>query len=354
MNIGTEPCAPDIHASFTGIPPSRPWLRSIVVGKEQGEKMVFSNVIVPLDGSRDAASAIPVARSLATLGGGRISLVRVVHRPAGLFASHVNQVHNASAYLDEVVRDELARVEQPVSTSVRSGDVVEAILSEVDDTGSSVIVMATRGHSGVVRAMLGSVASELLSKSPVPVVVVRAGAQPMEHVRQILVPVDGSAESERAMSAAADLAAVAGANMTLLQVVPPGPIPTWASETAVAVELGQYADPGQVDRAALADARQYVNTLAGRLETKRVSVEALAMLGDVPKTITETAEGIRADLIVMRTRGHTGATRAVLGSVADEVVRSAGVPVMLLRGDRVSAEVAKARQDRSLVGEPVW
>jgi nucleotide-binding universal stress UspA family protein len=80
----------------------------------------------------------------------------------------------------------------------------------------------------------------------------------------------------------------------------------------------------------------------------------MAMLGDVPRSITETAEAIGADLIVMRTRGHTGAARAVLGSVADAVVRSADVPVLLVRGERVSEELAAARQDRSLVREPVW
>ena len=60
---------------------------------------------------------------------------------------------------------------------------VEAILDEVDGSASSVIVMATRGHSRVVRAVLGSVASELLGKSPVPVVLVRAGGRPIDQVR---------------------------------------------------------------------------------------------------------------------------------------------------------------------------
>ena len=80
---------------------------------------MFTNVIVPLDGSHDAAAAIPVARTLAALGGGRLSLLRVVHRPAGLFASHINQVREASAYLDRVARDEFGGVNLTVSTHVR-------------------------------------------------------------------------------------------------------------------------------------------------------------------------------------------------------------------------------------------
>jgi hypothetical protein len=50
----------------------------------------------------------PLARTLAALGGGRLSLLRVVHRQTGLFASHANQVREAFAYLDGVVRDQFA------------------------------------------------------------------------------------------------------------------------------------------------------------------------------------------------------------------------------------------------------
>src|SRR5689334_14014608 len=104
---------------------------------------MFTNVIVPLDGTQEAKAAIPVARVLAALGGARLSLLRVVHRPAGLFASHVNQVREASAYLEEVARDTLAGVNLPIATHVRSGDVVEAILNEIDESASNVVVMTT-------------------------------------------------------------------------------------------------------------------------------------------------------------------------------------------------------------------
>jgi nucleotide-binding universal stress UspA family protein len=301
---------------------------------------MFTNVIVPLDGSREATAALPVARTLATLGGASMSLVRVVHRPAGLFTAHANEVRDASAYLEEVVRDRLGGADVAISTQVRSGDVVEAIIGEVSEAGSDVIVMATRGHAGVVRAVLGSVSSELLSKSPVPVVLVRAGARPMDSVREILVPIDGTPESEQSLSTVAELAAVTRAKVTLLHVVEPSPIPTWASEASASYELGQYVIPAEVDRRALMEGRLYVNQLADRFTTRLISTEALAILGDVPKTITETAEAVNADLIVMRTRAHTGAARAVLGSAADAVVRSSSIPVLLVRGQSSAAALA--------------
>src|SRR3954447_22051625 len=103
---------PDVHAARA------------ILGGVQGGKLVFTNVIVPLDGSHDAEAAIPVARTLAALGRGRLSFLRVVNRPAGLFASHANQVREASTYLDGLVRDQLALRDLAVSTHVRSGDVV--------------------------------------------------------------------------------------------------------------------------------------------------------------------------------------------------------------------------------------
>jgi nucleotide-binding universal stress UspA family protein len=206
----------------------------------------------------------------------------------------------------------------------------------------------------VVRAVLGSVASELLGRSPVPVVVVRAEARPVDGLHHILVPIDGSPESEQSLTSAADLAAIAGATVTLLRVVTPTRIPTRASERAVALELGEYVDPGAMDRVALAEARQYVNTHARRLGRRGIAADALAMLGEVPSTITETADALGTDLIVMRTRGHTGAARAVRGSVADAVVRSSGVPVMLLRTAEVREREAAAAPSRALVGVPAW
>lgn len=306
---------------------------------------MFKNVIVPLDGSREATAALPVARTLAALGGARISLSRVIHRPAGLFAPHANEVREAAAYLDAIADEELGTSGLPVSTRVRSGDVVEAILNDIDE-GGSVVVMATRGHAGVVRAVLGSVASELIAKTPVPVVLLRAGIRRVDRIRQILVPLDGSPESEQALTTVVEFARLTGAHVTILQVVAPAPIPTWASDLAGISAPGLYVGTSTDD--ALVETRQYVNACADRLSTQGISVDALAIVGEVPETITQSAAALNADLIVMSTHGHTGAARAMLGSVADAVVRSASMPVMLLRDRQDAVPTVAAIQPNSM------
>ena len=123
---------------------------------------MFSNVLVPLDGSPEAATALPAAQALASSLGARISLLRVVRRPDVQFDMHVDEIREAAGYLDGVAR-ELASSNLRVSTHARSGEVGEAIVKEISARGADLVVMATRGQGGVRRAVLGSVASEVIS-----------------------------------------------------------------------------------------------------------------------------------------------------------------------------------------------
>jgi nucleotide-binding universal stress UspA family protein len=104
-----------------------------------------------------------------------------------------------------------------------------------------------------------------------------------------------------------------------------------------------------MDRAALAEAQQSVNALAYQLGMLGISAEPMALLGDVADNIRQISDALRTDLIVMRTRGHTGAARAVLGSVADSVARSAAAPVMLLRGTAVEQPAPAGHEGAPLV-----
>ena len=310
---------------------------------------MFSSVLVPLDGSPAAATALPTARALATALGAQVNLLRVVRRPMELLDGHAAAIREAATYLDGVAR-ELAASNLRVKTHVRSGEAAEAILAEIGAGRVDLVVMATRGHSGVVRAVLGSVASEVLSRSPVPVVLLRADGRRLSGIKRLLVPVDGSAGGVLALGAAIDLAHATGAHLTLLEVVTS--IPVWTYEASAGFSFGQHIDPSW-DTAALAGARRYVDHLVDQLREREVYADGLAMLGDVPRTIARTARDLSADLIVMSTRARTGPARAVLGSVADAVVRLAEAPVLLLRsGSASAAGPAAGRAELAASGEP--
>ena len=115
---------------------------------------------------------------------------------------------------------------------------------------------------------------------------------------------------------------------------------------------GLFVDPAW-DEEALAGARRYVTGLADRLRATGIEAEGLARTGDVVApsvsvvaAIVAAADEAGSDLIVMSTHAHTGAARALLGSVADALVRDSQRPVLLVRRDGVAeaAEAATARE----------
>jgi nucleotide-binding universal stress UspA family protein len=115
---------------------------------------------------------------------------------------------------------------------------------------------------------------------------------------------------------------------------------------------GSYLNPAW-DEEALAGARRYVAGLAERVRSTCPDVEGRAEIGDtlppitsVVERITTVAEQTGADMIVMSTHAHTGPVRALLGSVADVVVRTARRPVLLVRRSAPLEEQGPAALDR--------
>jgi len=98
--------------------------------------------------------------------------------------------------------------------------------------------------------------------------------------------------------------------------------------------------------------QQYVEGLAARLCDQGIAADGLAVVADAPQAIAETAKDVTADLIVMMTRAATCPGRAILGSVADAVTRSAQPPVLLINLRGSSVESAAPRARRVAVVEP--
>jgi len=139
-------------------------------------------------------------------------------------------------------------------------------------------------------------------------------------ITNILVPIDHSACSEQALDYACELADKLGAKLQLLSVIG---IPTYGVPDVgvglTAPMMENLVDDNQRALEALAKSRPAVS-------------QALVRAGDARDVILHTAEEIGADLIVMGTHGRRGISRALLGSVAEMVVRTSPVPVLTVRG----------------------
>ena len=139
--------------------------------------------------------------------------------------------------------------------------------------------------------------------------------------RKILVPLDGSPLSEAALDDASAIAKAFGAELTLLEVLPPD---------GGSLALGGKEVPiDEKEEMRRASALAYLDGLRARVPAS-VSMRLESRVGDPPSAIVERAHEGGFDLIVMGTHGRSGFKRWVLGSVADHVVRHAEVAVLLV------------------------
>jgi nucleotide-binding universal stress UspA family protein len=274
---------------------------------------MFSTMIVPLDGTLTSEAALPVAAWLAHATDAALVLVRVTD------ADDTPEQAAAHAYLARLAAGEALRG-LAATISVRHGEPAAAIDALARDAGADLIVMATHGHAGLARALLGSVTEQVLAHSPVPVVVLRAAVQALAPLTTILVPVDATPGSMAALAVASALAGVTGARLALVQIVPP--LARWGRGWGIAV--GWEEEVRQAAQHAL-------DSLVARLRQQGRVADGYARIGAIAPAIAALATETGAELIVMSTHAFTGPKRALLGSIADEVVRKAAQPVLLVR-----------------------
>jgi nucleotide-binding universal stress UspA family protein len=138
--------------------------------------------------------------------------------------------------------------------------------------------------------------------------------------KRVLIPLDGSALAEQALPHAIAQAKHFQAELILLRVVEP-----FAHARGMSLSGLE-----QIRQQAHTWAREYLESLAAYIQEQGVLVQKVTIDGRPHTGIAEFAESNRVDLIVMSTRGQSGLSRWLMGSVADRVVRGATVPVLMV------------------------
>ena len=281
----------------------------------RGECDMLTSIIVPLDGSDFAERALPYATRLCQATRAQLSLVQAAYvtvpvtnaSAARMAAERLKVVvREAEDYLTQVAH-RLEAAGQPAVVRVHKGAPTTAVTQEVADLQANLIVMTTHGRTGPGRAIFGSVANDLLHRAPVPILLVPANAEsswPTDRPLRLLVPLDGSAHGETILGPAAELADALKADLLLVLVA---------------------------DHHAEAETREYLEQAARSLRTDVRAVNGLALEGHPATAILRAAQEERAAVIAMATHGRTGLARLVMGSVAEAVVRSATIPILVVR-----------------------
>jgi nucleotide-binding universal stress UspA family protein len=147
----------------------------------------------------------------------------------------------------------------------------------------------------------------------------------MPKIKRILVPVDFSAASLKALGYAADFAKPLQAEICVLFVVEPiyYAVPDLAG-AAAGTTVGLIEEQRK-------SAKQQLERLQARYARKGNKLRTVLQTGTPYQAIVDSAKSLKANLIVMSTHGRTGMTHLLLGSVAERVVRSSTCPVLTIR-----------------------
>jgi nucleotide-binding universal stress UspA family protein len=155
---------------------------------------------------------------------------------------------------------------------------------------------------------------------------------------QIVVPLDGSAMAEAALSHAVEIARKFGSNLLLVRVVSATGAGGFLSSASIlgdpsmgGVSAAEAELLAEAHDEELAEAQGYINGLIKKLSEPEVQVCGEVMEGSPAEAIMHFAHKVKANLIVLTTHGRTGLMRMVMGSVADQIVRQCGCPVLLIR-----------------------
>jgi nucleotide-binding universal stress UspA family protein len=295
---------------------------------------MFKRLLVPLDGTPQSASALPFARVLAGTSGGRLILVQVVEPWKLTPDERLEQPRLVLERLERIA-EELHASGLEVNVQVSTGEVVPEVLGIAEVEHADALVVATH-PSRLERLVDNSTTGALIARSALPVFVIRPGGRRIEHLRNLLVAVDGTVGGARALDQATRLARLTGAALVLVRVTQLHG--TFGFDPLLHVTLGVQALP-KADAEALAAAEEYVNDVSRRLREHGIEATPRVMVGQPAERIVAAAEQLDADVIIMSTHGYQAPLRSVLGSTADQVVRSAGRPVLLVRrGDATALE----------------
>lgn len=326
---------------------------------------MLARVLVPLDGSSFAESALPLAAAVSRAGGAPLELVSAydpVAPPIGGFEDaagmgvpvHVDTmgaVPATSAEMRERLRDERTTYLRDVAKRLREsvgidaevslleGRADRAIIERVESSGADLVVMATHGRGAVQRAWLGSVADRLVRELRQPVLLIR----PLDEengdlwapttVARVVVTLDGSKLAESVLEPATTLARALDIPVTLMRAVGAS---IDIGSTYIPHAAQEYSEHIEAEQE---EATSYLNGVSERLAARGVSVtETRVVHGRAAHAILDNIDTDGTEIVAMATHGRGGLRRLVLGSVSDKVVRAAIGPVLLVRPDEDSDE----------------
>lgn len=268
-------------------------------------------ILTALDGSRTSESILPYLELLLRNEDADVTLARAT------MGDGLKEKQEVRSYLKGVAT-ELEAKGACIDTAILEGAPAGALVKHAMEGHYDLIVMCTRGKTGLKRLILGSVAEEVLKLSPVPVMVVhpleKGAAAPQ--LRRIAVPLDGSHRSASILPAVADLAKSMEAKISFVTVVSP------TKKDDLPVEV----------------VSENIFREQKALQKRGLEVDIAILYGDPVAETLGYAGRNHADLVAISTHGRSGLDRMRFGSVAAKILRKSELPLLVLRTAAIPKE----------------
>lgn len=289
-------------------------------------------ILVPLDGSESSEESLPIAQALWARQGGQLMLISVVEvttefdawietAPFSLEDELDGWLNERREYLDTLATS----IGGDVVTEVRVGRPATEIRAAAEQAEKPVVVMASHGRTGLQQLVMGSVALSVVHDVQCPVVVVHmqddeAGVP--SAIESVLLPTDGSAFSESVIDEALAILGEPKPRVRLVQVLEH---PAWASHSMNAGLVSEYLD------ASRESSQQHLDAILAGLRERGYEARAELRSGKAAEGILAAVADHESEMVAMATHGRGGVGRLLLGSVAQQVLHRARVPLLLIR-----------------------
>ena len=295
---------------------------------------MLEKILLPLDGSELAESAIPYVRDLA---GQLEAEVYLLHACP---LEHKTYLRMHQLYLNNIAENLRQRIkvdwqpsgEPKIQVEVMLDDPVKVIFDYVKQKSISMVALTSHGTTGLRAWAMGSVADKVVRGVGVPTLLIRIKEgriipEKKGLIQKILLPLDTSDASKKSVPYAVQLAKKLKASIALFSMV----------QTIYAQNIGDMGGGfgvnwDSIDAATKKYTDEYLQGIADEIRKAGVNVTQTSIVSmDAAYEILEMEKKIQPDLVVMATRGRSNIARWALGSVAEKLLVEGDKPILMVK-----------------------
>ncbi len=258
--------------------------------------------------------------------------LRMVGKISNIRAEDARNMRTVLSHIEETFRSSSFAVHSIIT----DGSPGAEILSTISAHHIDLVVLGTRGLSKISGFLLGSVSEWVLNEAPCSVLIVRGKPRTTKTAKgmNILLATDGSPDAQKSIEFFKKVGFPSSTVLTILNIVRKKIHQTAQLLTTDRTQLAEFKKLAEdLLKARGREGAKLLETTRKTLSCRELKVKENLAFGHEPEEILKPAKRIRADLVVMGSKGLTGLRRFLLGSVSHKVARNAQCSVLVVPQD---------------------